>query len=173
MENADTNNQVKWLLIDQMVDLTAAVCMGREVLNAFRDERFTLKQAMCRLRVCNHSLILSLYKVWEVRKHYNQYLRTLDREYIDPIFEYAKEIDRRNINKFRGRYAAHIWDLNKKPISLVEAQVLLDTITGDQNEKVEEFYNWIWLDESPCIVTAIDRAVGYLRTLPGGDFPRF
>ena len=173
MEIANTNNEIKWLLIDQMIDLTAAVSMGREVIAAFSDGRLTERQAMGRLRVCNHSLILSLYKVWEVRDKYNQHLYTLDKTHIEPLFKYAKEIDKRNINKFRGRYAAHIWDLKDKPISLIEGQALLDTITGEQNSKVQELYDWIWLDGAPCIVATIEQLIGYVKTLPGGDLPRF
>lgn len=173
MEKAKTNNEIKWLLLDQMADLTAAVCMGRDFLTGYSEGKLTLIQIMTRLRICNHSLILSLYKVWEIRDKYNQHLYSLNKAHVDPLFKYAKEIEKRNINKFRGRYAAHIWDLKDKPISLVEAQILLDTITGENNSKVQEFYDWIWLDGEPCVVNALHQLIDYLKTIPGGDLARF
>ncbi|MFT0180550.1 hypothetical protein ACMSIO_08850 [Pseudomonas benzopyrenica] len=173
MEEAKANNEIKWLLLDQMIDLTAAVCMGRDLLTAYSEGNLTPNQIMARLRVCNHSLILSLYKVWEIKDLYNQHLITLNKDQVDSLFKYAKEIDKRNINKFRGRYAAHIWDLKKKPISLIEGQALLDTITGNNNSKVQEFYDWIWLEGEPCVVNALRDLIDYMKTLPGGDFARF
>jgi hypothetical protein len=173
MENSKANNEIKWLLVDQMTDLTAAVCMGREFLAAYKEDKLTLLQITARLRICNHSLILSLYKVWEIKDKYNQHLYSLDKTYVNPLFQYAKEIEKRNINKFRGRYAAHIWDLKDKPISLNEAKELLDKITGDDNSKLQEFYDWIWLDGEHCVVNALHDLIGYLRTMPGGDFERF
>ncbi|QNH01469.1 hypothetical protein [Pseudomonas sediminis] len=173
MESTKANNQIKWLLIDQMTDLTAAVCMGRELIAAYNEKKLTQPQITARLRVCNHSLILSLYKVWEIKDKYNRHLYGLDETYVGPLFKYAKEIDKKNINKFRGRYAAHIWDLKDKPISLNEAKELLETITGVDNSKVQEFYDWIWNDGEPCVVSALFDLIEHLKTMPGGDLARF
>lgn len=56
MEKAKANNEIKWLLLDQMTDLTAAVCMGQDFLKAYSDGKLTLIQIMTRLRaVCSES----------------------------------------------------------------------------------------------------------------------
>ena len=173
MDAVKKTNEVKWLFIDQMVDLVAAADIGRETINNFVNHRISQDKAMGRLRVCNHSLILSLFKFREIRIEYSQFLNSLNPDETKPIYEYAQEIRSRKIPDFRGKYAAHIWDRQKRPLSIIEGEQLLREIIGTNNEKALEFYNWIHSNEKPCVVSAIEKFVSYLKTQPGGDHPRF
>ncbi|WP_377707376.1 hypothetical protein ACRZ5O_08105 [Pseudomonas protegens] len=173
MNSRNETNEIKWLLIDQMVDLTSAVAMGREVLRKYRDGIYTLEQVVGRLRVCNHGVILSLFKLNEVRINYSRHLNSLDKDMVQPLYDCAKEIKRRKIDVFRSRHAAHIWDRDDRPISLIEGAALLQEITGSDNSQVDRFYDWVWKDGEPCVVLMIEALIKYLKTVPGGDEPRF
>jgi len=173
LSSRNQTNEIKWLLIDQMVDLTSAVALGREVLGKYRAGTYTFEQVVGRLRVCSHGVILSLFKLNEVRVKYTRHLNSLDREMVQPLYDCAKEIKRRKIDVFRSRHAAHIWDQDDKPISLVEGAALLQEITGADNSQIDSFYNWVWKDGEPCVVQMIDTLIKYLKTIPGGDEPRF
>lgn len=173
MSSRNQTNEIKWLLIDQMVDLTSAVALGREVLTRYQAGAYTLEQVVGRLRVCSHGVILSLFKLNEVRVKYSRHLNSLDKQMVQPLYDCAKEIKRRKIDVFRSRHAAHIWDQDDKPISLVEGAALLQEIMGADNSQIHSFYDWVWKDGEPCVVQMINTLINYLKTTPGGDQPRF
>lgn len=66
MTHRNNANYVKWLLIDAMMDLVAAVGMARETIDGLDPEM--LSRTTARLRVCNHSIIISLTKLTEIKK---------------------------------------------------------------------------------------------------------
>lgn len=66
MSPRNNANYVKWLLTDAMMDLVAAVGMARETIDDLDPDK--LSRAIARLRVCNHSIIISLTKLTEIKK---------------------------------------------------------------------------------------------------------
>lgn len=177
MDTTNEANYIKWLLTDQMIDIVAAVSMGREIINQFKESRLTTQQAMGRLRVCNHSITLTLFKLHELRKKYGKFLSTLPREETAGLFKDAADIESKKICKFRNSYAAHIFDKDTlKPISMQKGEELLNSITGKDNDQCEAFYDWLyplgWSIEKPCVVSSIERLRAYCRQLPGGELER-
>ena len=153
MKPQNEANYIKWLLTDQMVDVVAAVGMGRETVGRYKDGDLTVNQAMGRMRVCNHSIIVSLFKVHEVRTKYGDFLRGLPKEKTADLFRDSADIFKRKICDFRNKYAAHIFDWNtKEPISITKGLELLNSITGQDNDQCEAFYNWLYPEgESPLV----------------------
>lgn len=170
-------NHIKWLLNDLVVDLAAAVGMGREIFKCHDGSPESTLKAMGRLRVCNHSIILSLFKLHEIRVKYSKFLSTLPREQTEDVIHVAAQIQQKGICNFRNKYAAHIIDKDThKPISLAKGMELLESIIGHDNSQTIGFYNWIcpekWSEDKPCVVTTIHNLRAYCRELPGGNLER-
>jgi len=170
-------NHIKWLLNDLIVDLASAVGMGREVLKLHDGSPESMVKAMGRLRVCNHSIILSLFKLHEIRTKYGKFLNSLPKDVTANLYEDAARIEQRNICRFRNKYAAHIIDKDtNKPISLATGEKLLESITGHGNDRTREFYDWVcpegWSAEKPSVTTTVHHLREYCRGLPGGGLQR-
>ncbi len=168
-------NYVKWLMTDLMVDLAAAVGMGREILSA-HDPLVPIK-SIGRLRVCNHSIVLSLFKLHEVRNKYAQFFKGFPDEATADLYQDAKDIEVKKICQFRNKYAAHIFDWDtKRPISLAKGEELLLSITGKDNSDCLNFYSWIcpegWKVDQKCVVSTVVVLRDYCRGLPGGELER-
>jgi|SRR5450830_374462 len=170
-------NHIKWLLNDLVVDLAAAVGMGREVFRLHDGSPESTTKAMGRLRVCNHSIMLSLFKLHEIRTKYTRFLSRLPKEETEGIYRDAAQIEQRSICKFRNKYAAHIIDKETlKPISLAKGMELLGSITGHDNSQTLEFYDWVcpeeWTIDKPCVMTTVHNLRVYCKGLPGGNLER-
>lgn len=170
-------NHIKWLLNELILDLASAVKMGREAIQTHNKAQLNIYDIMGRLRVCNHSIILSLFKAHEIRIKYSRFLSTLPPSKTEDFIKTAAQIDNNGICKFRNKHAAHIIDKEtKKPVSLAKGTELLEKITGHENSKLIEFYDWIspvdWSEEKPCIITTLHRLREYCKSLPGGDLER-
>lgn len=168
-------NCIKWLMLDLMVDLVSAVSMARETYEKFQSGQITPEKAMGRLRVCNHSIVISLSKLCEIRKGYAKFFLTFPGEIKAPFFEYAKQIEGKGITKFRNKYAAHIFDdTTGKPISLADGERLLSQVFGMNNEDCLNFYDWIYdrNQQGGCIVHLTVQIKSHCLTLPGGDLER-
>lgn len=169
-------NHIKWLLNELLVDLPSAISMGREAFQIPDGSPDSMIKAAGRLRVCNHSIVLSLFKLHEIRREYGRFLSGLPKDVTEELFRDAKEIERRNICKFRNKYVAHILDsVTKQPASLEKVLSLLVSITGRDNSETLAFYNWIcpdgWMTKS-CVMATIQNLRSYCRSLPGGDLER-
>lgn len=170
-------NYIKWLLNDLILDLSSAVAMAREIIKSYRGDPEELRDTIGRLRVCNHSIILSLFKLHEIRKKYGRFLNTLPKEQTRELYKVASEIEDRNICIFRNKYAAHIFDKDtKKPISLERGEELLRSITGKDNSLALAFYDWIYPEtlnlDTPSVITVMEKLRIYCKDLPGGDLKR-
>ncbi|VEF08169.1 Uncharacterised protein [Pseudomonas fluorescens] len=170
----DANN-IKWLMTDLMVDLASAVGMARDVIIS-HDPLVPIK-SMGRLRVCNHFIVLTLFKLHEVRKGYGQFFHRLPSEATVSLYQAAKDIEAKQICQFRNKYAAHIFDKDSKnPISLKKAEELLLSITGKDNSDCLSFYDWIcpvgWKADQKCVVSTVVAMRDYCMGLPGGELER-
>ncbi|MHA6233619.1 hypothetical protein [Pseudomonas fluorescens group sp. PF-69] len=175
MASDNDANYIKWLMTDLMVDLASAVGMGREII--FAHDPLVPIKSIGRLRVCNHSIVLSLFKLHEVRKGYGQFFNGLPGEVTVSLYQDAKDIEAKKICQFRNKYAAHIFDKEtKKPISLEKGEELLLSITGKDNSDCLDFYNWIcpegWKADQKCVVSTVVALRDYCRGLPGGELER-
>lgn len=170
----DANN-VKWLMVDAMQDLVAAVSMARETITNF-DPNVPSK-TVGRLRVCNHSIIISLSKLTEIKKGYGKFFETLPSDVTAGFYRDVGVIDSKNIYLFRNKHAAHIFDRDTNaPISLVRGDELLASITGKDNSDCLSFYDWVypesWSIEKECVVSTVVALRDYCKGLPGGELER-
>ncbi|PPS38753.1 hypothetical protein B0F86_20805 [Pseudomonas syringae] len=177
MEKDNEANHIKWLLNELIVDLAAAVTMGREVLELHDGSPESTLKAMGRLRVCNHSIMLSLFKLHEIRVKYSKFLSTLPKDQTKSFIKITAEIQQKGICNFRNKYAAHIIDKDtQRPISMAKGLELLKCITGNNNSQAHEFYDWVcpeeWSVDKPCIVTTVHNLRAYCKEMPGGDLER-
>lgn len=168
-------NYVKWLMTDLMVDLASAVGMGREVISAH--DPFVPIKSIGRLRVCNHAIVLSLFKLHEVRSKYARFFKGFPDAATKDLYQDARDIEAKKICQFRNKYAAHIFDWDtKKPISLTKGEELLLSITGKDNADCLSFYNWIcpegWKEDQKCVVSTVVALRDYCMGLPGGELER-
>lgn len=168
-------NYIKWLLTDLMMDLVAAVGMGREVIAAHETQ--AMDKSIGRFRVCNNSIMLSLFKLHELRIKYALFLKGLPGGVSANLYQDAKDIEAKKICQFRNKYAAHIFDKDtKKPISLAKGEELLIGITGKENSDCQSFYDWIypenWSVDKKCVVSTVVALRDYCKGLPGGDRER-
>jgi hypothetical protein len=168
-------NHIKWLLTDLILDLTTAVELARELVNITQGA--ITNRTVGAFRIYNHSIVLSLFKLVEIRKEYNQFLRHFPSEITKALFEDSKAIEQKNICKFRSKYAAHIFDnVTNKPVSIQRGMELLQSITGRDNVDCLRFYEWVcpeeWSVEKKCIITTIVALRDYCRGMPGGELER-
>lgn len=175
MTSLNDANYVKWLLVDAMVDLVAAVSMARETIDKFDPD--AKSNAIGRLRVCNHSIIITLSKLTEIKKGYDRFLKSLPSEVTESFYRDVAIIDSKNIYLFRNKHAAHILDRDTNaPISLVRGDELLASITGKDNSECLGFYDWIypesWTIESECVVSTVVALRDCCKGLPGGELER-
>ncbi|MFL1516851.1 hypothetical protein [Pseudomonas prosekii] len=175
MTSLNDANYVKWLLVDAMMDLVAAVDMARETIAKF--DPGAPSKAIGRLRVCNHSIIISLSKLTEIKEGYSRFFKALPPDVTANFYRDVAVIESKNIYLFRNKHAAHILDRDTKaPISLVRGDELLSTITGKDNSECLSFYDWVypesWAIENECVVSTVVAMRDYCKGLPGGELER-
>jgi hypothetical protein len=168
-------NYVKWLLIDAMMDLVAAVGMARETIADIDPQM--LSKATARLRVCNHSIIISLTKLTEIKKAYSGFLNALPSGVTADFYRVVQEVGRKKIHLFRNKHAAHIIDNDTgAPISLAKGEKLLESITGKDNSECLKFYDWVYPEagaaDEGCVVSAVAALSDFCKGLPGGALKR-
>lgn len=173
---ANEANHIKWLLNELFVDLPSAISMGREAFQIPDGSNESMIKAAGRLRVCNHSIVLSLFKLHEIRHVYGKFLSGLPAAVTEDFFRDVIEIERRNICHFRNKHVAHVIDKDtKQPVSIEKALLMLASITGRDNNETLAFYDWIcpvgWITK-PCILTTVNNLRDYCKSMPGGDLER-
>ena len=169
-------NHISWLLNDLFHDLTAAVSMGRETIQVHCVSDVDVIKLSGRLRVCNHSIVLSLFKLNEINEVYGSFLKGMPHEVSEGFYRDVKLIKSRNVCQFRNKHVAHIIDLKtKSPISLAKAKELLETITGHDNSQTLEFYDWICPSSHEgkfSVIASIISVRDYCREFIGRDLER-
>jgi hypothetical protein len=72
-------NHLKWVLVDQIVDLTIATTAIRDHIDApnFQPES---QKSIAYFRMCSNSLIVSLSKLWEALDHYGKEINEFPEE---------------------------------------------------------------------------------------------
>ena|SRR5690554_6486100 len=136
-------NYMKWILVDQIYDLTAPIKIMREFV---AQEGFdpSSKNSMAVFRLCNHALIITLSKLYELLTKYKDIVNAFPEEISIPCTQIRKSIESKDIYGFRNKYAAHLFDKNtKEPISIKAGQERLAKILGENIEEMLSFYNWI------------------------------
>lgn len=169
MSPRNNANYVKWLLTDAMMDLVAAVGMARETIDDLDPDK--LSRAIARLRVCNHSIIISLTKLTEIKKAYSKFLNGLPSEVTADFYQVVNDVRRKKIHLFRNKHAAHIIDNDTNaPISLAKGEKLLASITGKDNSECLRFYDWVYPEGSAadeeCVVNTVVALSDFCKGLP-------
>ena len=136
-------NHLKWILVDQIIDLTIATTAIREHLasNSFDP---TSHKTAAYFRMCTTSLIVSLSKLWEALNHYGKETNSFPEDVKLSCRTLKAEIERRKIYQFRSKYAAHIIDdETKKPLSLIEGEKRYSAIVGTSIGELVAFCEWV------------------------------
>lgn len=169
-------NYVKWLLTDQIYDLTAPIVIARELLsNPNLELTHTL---IAKLRMCHHALIIALFKLHEISKVYPLLIRDLPVELGKSFKEIVGKIEKVGVCRFRNKYAAHIIDKDtKRPVSLAKGTEILGGIIGCSVAEHLEFYNWIIPErEDSTLADSVLKTIVAVRDhcsqLAGGDAER-
>ena len=136
-------NHLKWVLVDQIVDLTIATTAIREHF-AGQDFDPSSQKTISYFRMCTTSLIVSLSKLWEALNHYGKEVNSFPDEVKLSCRRLKAEIESRKIYQFRSKYAAHIIDdETKQPLSLIEGEKRYSAIIGSTIGELIAFCDWI------------------------------
>ncbi len=136
---------LKWILVDQIVDLTTATIAIRDHIQVMQGEHPpSAKWSVCYFRMCSTFLVVSLSKLFEALDHYGKEIRQFPVEIRDSCAALRAEIERRKIYQFRSKYAAHVIDkVTKMPLSLSEGDRRYKEIVGDDVGDLLAFCDWI------------------------------
>ncbi|MCE0974750.1 hypothetical protein [Pseudomonas putida] len=140
-------NHLKWILTDQIMDLTIATTAIREHITASNFDPASQK-TISYFRMCSTSLIVSLSKLWEALKHYGKEINSFPEPLKLSCRALKSEIERRKIYQFRSKYAAHIIDdKTKQPLSFKEGEKRYSAIVGTTIGDLIGFCDWIIPEE--------------------------
>lgn len=139
--------EMKWLLVDQIYDLCAPINIMRGYINSKGFDP-TTHQSLSVFRLCNHGLIISLYKLHEIYKNYGNTIKTMPTEIKVSFKAINKLITDKKIPQFRSKYVAHIFEETKgevsKPLSVEKGKELLSKIMGKNIEEMLLFYELVY-----------------------------
>jgi hypothetical protein len=169
-------NHIKWLLVDQIYDLTTPIVLMRRNLD---DPEFDIesKEALGYFRLCNHAIIISLFKLHEILKVYGKEINSFPAEVKVPFQKLRAEIEKREICIFRNKYAAHIIDENTgQPVSLKKGNELLEKIAGENIAAMLRFYEWVYpkndcMTEN-CVIPAVQSTLEHCKSILGPGWER-
>ncbi|MFT7404292.1 hypothetical protein [Zhongshania sp.] len=169
-------NHLKWVLVDQIVDLTIATTAIRDHIDApnFQPES---QKSIAYFRMCSNSLIVSLSKLWEALDHYGKEINEFPEELKINCRALKSEIERKKIYQFRSKYAAHIIDKDtKKPISLVEGEKRYSSIVGENIGDLINFCDWIipenYNKNPKSVMNTVERTRDYCLSIVGSSAER-
>ncbi|TCD22953.1 hypothetical protein E0D86_10005 [Pseudomonas sp. IC_126] len=169
-------NHIKWLLVDQIYDLTTPIVQMRKNL-ADPDFDIESKEALGQFRLCNHAIIISLFKLHEILKVYGKEINEFPTHVKVPLQKLRAEIEKREICIFRNKYAAHIIDDNTgKPVSLKKGGELLEKIAGKNIAEMLNFYEWVYpkngCTTNNCIIPAVQSTLEHCKNILGSGWER-
>nr|WP_324257544.1 integron-associated HEPN domain-containing protein [Cellvibrio fontiphilus] len=140
-------SEMRWLLEDQIYDLCAPINLMRSFINSKGFDPST-SYTLSVFRLCNHGLIISLFKLHEIIKNYGAIIEGMPEELKSPFTKVNKLILSKEIPQFRNRYVAHIFEKKKgevgKPLSVKKGMELLEKIMGKSIEEMLVFYEWVY-----------------------------
>lgn len=179
-----------WVLQELMIDLKTAVELHRVLTEEIpKLERIgkiavtspppTPLQRMSLNRFVMFPIINTLCKFIELCSAYGKEIRLLPGEVGATLHEICKNLQSREIYKFRSTYTAHA--LRKapgerdRPLTLKESLDALSRVTGmDRSGEyfrasdIAAYFRSIYDANGPCIVTTIDNAVAEVSVLTDG-----
>lgn len=169
-------NDLSWALNDLVLDLISAVSMGREVLAADRNGPGGVEKLCGRLRVCNHSIVLSLFKLNELNNHYGDFIKKLPVSVLEDFFSHMKTVRKFKVGDLRNAHVAHPIDRKTNaPISIEKLEGLMGLMTGKDNLDSESFYRWICPKQpsgEKCLVNSMLAIIGLCREVTKDQFKR-
>ncbi len=168
-------NQIKWLLVDQVVDLAAPIYLMKNYIDS---PSFDPKSnhALGVFRLCNHGLIISLSKLREINIEYGKVINTFPEHIKEPFQKLRGEIEKREIHLFRNKYAAHIMDKDGSPLSLSKGEAMLEKIVGKNIGEMLQFYDWIYpegdYEHKNCVMAAVSKMRDHCASVLGPGWAR-
>ena len=169
-------NHLKWVLVDQIVDLTIATTAIREHLEG-KDFDPTSQKTISYFRMCTTSLIVSLSKLWEALNHYGKEINSFPEDVKSSCRRLKAEIECRKIYQFRSKYAAHIIDdETKKPLSLKEGEKRYSAIVGSTIGEMVAFCDWVapknFSSEASSVIYTVVKTRDYCLSVVGSSAER-
>jgi hypothetical protein len=163
---------LKWVLVDQIVDLTTATCAIRDHVAIMNTAAAPSSNwSVCYFRMCSTSLLIALAKLWEALNHYGKEINDFPDEIRSACIALKKEIENRKIYQFRSKYAAHIIDKDThEPISLAEGDKRYKEIVGEDVRDLLNFCDWIYPQEvqaNIAVITVVTKARDHCLSLVG------
>ncbi|PPA06063.1 hypothetical protein C4E44_00575 [Pseudomonas sp. MWU12-2312b] len=162
-------NDLSWALNDLIVDLASAVSMGREVLAEDRSHPDMAAKLCGRLRVCNHSIVISLFKLDELSSHYFDFIKKLPAPLLEDFYNCLKMLRVLKVGDLRNAHVAHPIDKKTKaPITVEKLEHLMALMTGKDNLDAERLYSLI-CPEKPrgkkCLVNTLHDVIEFCRDI--------
>lgn len=169
-------NDLSWALNDLIIDLASAVGMGREVLAEDRSHPDMVAKLCGRLRVCNHSIVISLFKLRELNDHYSAFLRRLPSPALEGFFNCMREMRQFEVVDLRNAHLAHPIDRKTMaPITIEKFERLMSSMTGKDNLDAERLYSFIVPVQptgTKCLVNALLDVMGACREISNDKIDR-
>jgi len=162
-------NGMKWLLVDQIQDLTIGVVSVRRKLEELDPSRMANELVWFK-RMCDIYLIISLAKLFEICDKYGKEINGFPDPIRSDLRDLKAEIERKKIYQYRSKYGAHIFDKDTgKPISLQKGEELFGKIVGLDLLEYLNFYEWIFPNEGyetkKSVLKTIESARDYLISI--------
>ncbi|AUW07575.1 hypothetical protein [Vibrio campbellii] len=139
--------EMSWSLTDLVVDMTTPSVVFEEFDQSPEFVPDSPKYLAIN-RMCLSHIIIALCKFDEIFVEYSEEFKAMPKPLYEDLKRIKKEIERRNIYKFRSIYVGHAFKedrkgkkvLSKKPLSLNEGNERLNKIVAND---YLDFYDWI------------------------------
>ncbi|MGO2242662.1 MAG: hypothetical protein ACTH5D_12975 [Halomonas sp.] len=165
---------MKWLLADQIQDLTTGSKFLRERILGIDGSEPLPNETIWFIRMCNMFLINSMAKVFEITNHYGKDIQKFLPDMKDKLVSLRAEIESKKIYQYRSKYGSHIIDNNTgRALSLADGEVLLSQIIGKTLQENLDFCDWICpqnlskAQTTECAMKTVIEARDYLASIVG------
>jgi hypothetical protein len=170
---------MKWLLVDQIQDLTTGSKFLRERILDIDGSKPLPNETIWFIRMCNMFLINSMAKVFEITKEYGKEIQQFSPDIKDKLVSLRAEIESKKIYQYRSKYGSHIIDDNTgRALSLADGEVLLSKIIGKTLQENLDFCDWICpqnlsqVQTTECVMKKIIEIRDYLISIVGSGGKR-
>jgi len=164
-------SELKYLLVDQILDLKTATEVFRDYLahdNFDAQSHFFWGVS----RMCINSIVLNLSKLWEIINAYGKEIQGSPEHTRKKCFQLRKELEDKKIYEFRSKYVAHISSQEKGQkralLKTQEAETYLRNIIGKTVGDFMKFCDWVAPengDYEASVVGIITELKEYCRTI--------
>lgn len=162
---------LKWVLVDQIADLTIATAAIRNHTSCSEFDPMS-QYTTTYFRMCSTSLIITLSKLFEALRHYGKEINSFPEPIRSNLISLRCDIENKKIFKFRSKYAAHVIDDDTKtPISLAEGERRYKDIVGETIGDLLDFCDWIcpadYQEKPECVISVVTKTRDHCLSVVG------